>query len=281
MLALYAAPDKLRCIESSHSSGIEGIRLRCHQNEQDDFWHEPCLTASRTINHRNMMMTRFPRPGSWYRFTNSDWQFIRDALALTSRDRDSLMTLLDDPQAVKMILDHPKLFEAMLVNRRAAFLSPELFFVVLVRHTLKRAGVDDLEVADYLAVVCADFGLPATAEQKLPEHRLDSLYSVDYITALENAGPHKRFFIHVQCANQFLVLTCLYPDFLHRRAERRGAPDVDFYEQVVVSHLEAAGRHALAEEFELEETLPHVATAFPQVRRAMNHTVREYLSLGA
>jgi hypothetical protein len=33
--------------------------------------------------------------------------------------------------------------------------------------------------------------------------------------------------------------------------------------------------------FELEETLPHVATAFPQVRRAMNHTVREYLSLGA
>jgi hypothetical protein len=144
-----------------------------------------------------------------------------------------------------------------------------------------QAGLDDLEVADYIAVVCADFGLPATAEQRLPSSKLDSLYSIDYIEALENAGSHERFFIHVQCANQFLVLTCLYPDFLHRRAKRRGAPDVDFYEKVVVSHLEAAGKHALAEEFALDDTFAHVASVFPPARRAMNHTVREYLSLGA
>ena len=181
------------------------------------------------------MMTRFPRPGCWYRFSNTDWNFIRDSLALTQKDRDGIISLLDDPEAVRMILDHPKLFDAMVMPQKAAFLSPELFFFVMVRHALKRVGVDDLEVADYIAVVCADFGLPATAQQQLPTHRLESLYSVDYIEALQNAGPHERFFIHVQCANQFLVLTCLYPDFLHRRAERRGAPDVDFYEQVVIS----------------------------------------------
>ena len=227
------------------------------------------------------MMTRFPRPGCWYRFSAADWQFIRDSLALTPQDRDSLMTLLDDPETVKMILDHPKLFEAVVMGRRAALLSPEMFFFTIVRHTLKQAGVDDLEVADYIAVVCADFGLPATAEQTIPSNRLHSLYSIDYIQALENAGAHERFFIHVQCANQFLVLTSLYPDFLHRRAERRGAPDVDYYEKVVVSHLEAAGRHALAGEFALDDTLSEVAAAFPPARRALNHTVREYLSLGA
>ncbi len=226
-------------------------------------------------------MIRFPRPGCWYRFTATDWQFIRDSLALTQKSREGLASLMDDPDAVRLILDHPKLFEAMLVSRHAAMVSPELFFFITVRHTLKRAGVDDLNVADYIAVVCADFGLPATAAQKLPETRLASLYSIDYISALEQAGSHERFFIHVQCANQFLVLTSLYPDFLHNRAERRGAPDLDFYEQVVVSHLEAAGRHALAEEFALEDTLTHVAQSFPPARRAMNHTVREYLSLGA
>ncbi len=226
-------------------------------------------------------MTRFPRPGCWYRFTSADWQFIRDALALSPREKDSLMSLLDDPQALRLILDHPKLFEALLNSRRAALLSPELFFFVMVRQTLKRAGVEDLHVADYIAAVCADFGLPATAEQRLPGSRLESLYSIDYIAALENAGSHERFFIHVQCANQFLVLTSLYPDFLHRRASRRGAPDVEFYERVVISHLEAAGRHALAEEFALEDTLAQVAVAYPPARRAMNHTVREYLSLGA
>jgi hypothetical protein len=228
-----------------------------------------------------IMIARFPRPGCWYRFSNTDWNFIRDSLALTQNDRDGLITLLDDPEAVRMILDHPKLFDAMIRPKKAAILSPELFFFVMVRQALKRAGVDDLEVADYIAVVCADFGLPATAHQQLPTHRLESLYSVDYIEALENARPHERFFIHVQCANQFLVLTCLYPDFLHRRAERRGAPDVNFYEKVVISHLEAAGKHALAEEFDLDDTLAHVADSFPPARRAMNHTVREYLSLGA
>lgn len=227
------------------------------------------------------MIPRFPRPGCWHRFSNADWQFICESLAMNQRHREGLVSLLDDQEAVRMILDHPRLFEAMVMSTKAAVLSPELFFFVLVRHTLKQVGVEDLEVADYMAVVCADFGLPATADQRIPANRLERLYSIDYIEALENARPHERFFIHVQCANQFLVLTCLYPDFLHHRAERRGAPDVDFYEKVVVSHLEAAGKHALAEEFELNDTLSEVAAVFPPARRAMNHTVREYLSLGA
>ncbi len=41
------------------------------------------------------------------------------------------------------------------------------------------------------------------------------------------------------------------------------------------------GRHALAEEFALDDTLTQVASAFQPARRAMNHTVREYLSQGA
>lgn len=226
------------------------------------------------------MITRFPRPGCWHRFSPADWNFIRDALAPSRRDREGLTELLSDPESVRLILDHPKLFEAMVMSRRAALLSPECFFFVLVRHTLKRAGMDDLEVADYIAVACADFGLPSGGSGT-PADRLQNLYSVDYITALENAGASERFFIHVRCANLFLVLTCLYPDFLNHRAARRGAPDVDFYEQVVVSHLAAAGRHALAEEFDLGETLEQVAETFPPARRAMNHAVREFLSLGA
>ena len=226
-------------------------------------------------------MMRFPRPGCWYRFTPADWQFIRDSLALTQKDRDSLVSLLDDPEAVQMILDHPKLFEALLMGKHAACLSPELFFFVVVRHTLKRIGIPELEVADYIAVVCADFGSPNAAGHQTPGQRMESLYSVDYISALENADSHQRFFIHVQCANLFLVLTSLYPDFLHRRAARRGAPDVGYYEQVVVSHLQSASKHVLAEEFALEDVLTRLSEAFPPVRRAMNHTVREYLSLGA
>ena len=41
------------------------------------------------------------------------------------------------------------------------------------------------------------------------------------------------------------------------------------------------GRHALEEEFALDDTLTQIASAFPPARRTMNHMVREYLSLGA
>jgi hypothetical protein len=209
-----------------------------------------------------------------------DWQFIIESLGMSERGRESLASLCDDPDSVRSILDHPKLFDAVAVQRRAAMLSPTLFFFVVVRHTLKRIGVEDLQVADYLAVVCAEFGMPTPRQVDAQADKM-SLYSIDYLEALDQARGPEKFFIHVKCANQFMVLTCLYPDYLHHRAERRGAPDVDFYEGVVMSHLQAAGHHVLAEEFALDEVLLRLSDAFPPVRRAMNHTLREYLNLGS
>lgn len=227
-----------------------------------------------------MSYMSIPRAGCQYRFTPMDWQFIIESLGMSERGKASLASLCDDPDSVRSILDHPKLFDAVAVQRRAAMLSPTLFFFVVVRHTLKRIGVEDLQVADYLAVVCAEFGMPSSRQVDAQADKM-SLYSVDYLEALDQARGPEKFFIHVKCANQFMVLTCLYPDYLHHRAERRGAPDVDFYEGVVMRHLQAAGHHVLAEEFALEEVLLRLSDAFPPVRRAMNHTLREYLSLGS
>ena len=226
-------------------------------------------------------MTRFPTSGCRYRFTPADWQFIIESLSSTERGRAGLESLCEDPDSVQPILDHPKLFEAVVMKQGAVAVSPALFFSVVVRHTLKRIGVEEPEVADYIAVACAEFRMPPGALSATSTTDIPSLYSADYIDALESARGPERFFIHVQCANQFLVLTCLYPSFLHRRAERRGAPDVGFYEGVVVSHLQAASHHALADEFALHDVLQKLSAAFPPVRRAMNYTVQEYLSLGA
>lgn len=225
-------------------------------------------------------MMRFPRLGCRYNFTTADWQFITDSLRLSERSRSGLESLADDPDAIRYLLDHPKLFEALLMGHRAAMVSPELFFLVVIRHTLKRIGVDDLDVADYMAVVCANFSIPTTKVSPQNNQVMTWFYSIDYQQALEQADSRERFFIHVECANQFMVLTCLYPSFLERRAARRGAPDVSYYEQVVVANLDAAGHHALAGEFELNEVLPRLSSAFPPVRRAMNYTLSEYLSLG-
>ena len=227
-----------------------------------------------------MSLMPLPKAGCQYRFTPMDWRFIIESLGVTERGRESLATLCDDPDSLRVILDHPKLFDAVVMQRKAAVMSPELFFFVVVRHTLKRIGVEELEVADYLAVVCAEFGMPVASQPNSVSTDIPSLYTIDYLMALDQARGPEKFFIHVQCANQFMVLTCLYPDFLQRRAERRGAPDVTYYEQAVMSHLTAAGHHALAEEFALDEVFLRLSEAFPPVRRAMNHTLREHLYLG-
>jgi hypothetical protein len=225
-------------------------------------------------------MMRFPRPGCWFRFTEVDWKFIFETLALTDRDRASLSSLCEDPETVALILDHPKLFDSLLQRHAMSVLSAELFFFLVVRHTLKRVGVTEVAVADYIAVVCADFGCRPRLEPHEAERQVESSYSIDYLSSIDQASRHERFFLHVQCANQFLVLTSLYPDYLKRRSERRGAPGLEFYEGMVISHLQAASRHVLAEEFAMDQVLTHLADAFPPVRRAMNHTVREYLHLG-
>jgi hypothetical protein len=231
--------------------------------------------------HSSNIMTRFPVTGCRYRFTPADWQFIIESLGGDSRARAGLASLCRDPESVQQILDHPKLFEAVLIKQGTAVMSQSLFFFVIVRHTLKRIGVDEPEVADYIAVACADFSLAESTSHPMTQSEIPSLYSADYLDALERARGAERFFIHVKCANQFLVLTCLYPSFLHHRAERRGAPDVGYYEGVVINHLQAASHHALANEFALQDVLARLAEAFPPVRRAMNHTLREYLSLGS
>ena len=225
-------------------------------------------------------MTSLPRPGCWFRFTNHDWNFIFETLALTDRGKDSLAELCQDPETIALILDHPKLFDMLLQRHAATLLSAELFFFVVVRNTLKRVGVTEVAVADYIAVVCADFGCRPRQAASEAERQVESFYSIDYLSSIDRASRHDRFFLHVQCANQFLVLTSLYPDYLKRRSERRGAPGLDFYEGMVISHLQAASRHVLAEEFAMSDVLAHLANAFPPVRRAMNHTVREFLHLG-
>lgn len=243
------------------------------------FWHGTCYVIIVTTNI--ILMTSFPSSGCRYRYTPADWKFIVESLDGTDRGRACLSSLCKDPDSVQQILDHPKLFEAVVMSRGAVSVSPVLFFSVVVRHTLKRIGVEEPEVADYVAIACAEFKMPAAALMTQPLAEIPSLYSADYIDALESARGPEKFFIHMQCANQFLVLTCLYPSFLHHRAERRGAPDVGFYEGVVISHLQAASHHVLADEFALHDVLERLSEAFPPVRRAMNHTVREYLSLGA
>ncbi len=219
--------------------------------------------------------------GCLHRLTKADLFFVSATLALSDASGRSLARLFDDDGALESILAHPKLIAALLDTEAMLDVSPELYFYVLVRHTLGELGLDDPQVADYVAAALAEYGrahpltrLPATPESEFTYH-------VDFLKALDYANNYERFYVYVFSANQFLVLTGLFPHFLEYRERRRGAPGLSYYEDVARGAFESASQHPLADEFALREVFARLVETMPTTRRALNRLADEYLVLAS
>src|SRR3954468_14426167 len=90
-------------------------------------------------------------------FTAEDIAFISTVLASKGSAAPSLVSLLTDPEARDLILDDDDLFRALLEQRRCLRVSAHFYFYVLVRHVLKESGIEDRQVADYVAEVLSEF----------------------------------------------------------------------------------------------------------------------------
>ena len=115
------------------------------------------------------------------------------------------------------MLEDARLLRAVLELVYPVDISVSLYFYVLVRHSLKEAGIDDVEVADYVAATLAEYAKGNPFARVGREPPVDFTYSVDFMSALDQASDYDRFLLHVHCGNQFLVLTGLFP-----RGFRRG-----------------------------------------------------------
>ena len=212
-----------------------------------------------------------------------DFEFIVATLAGGERGSKFLAELFAEPEALAVVLDQDRLLRAVLELPAPLAISPELYFYVIVRRSMKDAGIDDLEIADYVAATLADHAGGGAASRRfngcVPD--TDFTYHVDIVEKMIDASPSERFFLEVQCGNRFLVLTGLFPHFLTRRSERRGAPDLNYYEGVARNAFLLAGRHPLAEEFAVREIYQRLGGCFSETRRALNRMAEELLFLGA
>tara|TARA_R110002096_G_scaffold173997_8_gene349625 strand:+ start:1576 stop:2139 length:564 start_codon:yes stop_codon:yes gene_type:complete len=185
-----------------------------------------------------------------------------------------------DSDSLNSLLDHKQLWNAILHLKQPVTITPELYFYVLVRQALLEAGIDHLELADYIAATLADHATGSSAHTGELSFN-DAFYHVDFIEAMHSASPAEQFYLHVRCGNQFMVLTGLFPRFLARREERKGAPGVLYYEGVARDSFRTAGGHPLANEFALDEVYHLLAEEFPRTRKVLNRLAQEYLFLGA
>src|ERR687897_898022 len=138
------------------------------------------------------------------------------------------------------------LLERLLTVRTMLVPSETLFFYVMVRHALRRAGIDDRDLADYLAALLLDFG------QRDRAWRIDwhddqrHQYLVDILTDLEATEGDRRFRVMVHLGNYSLWLAGLFPDYIAARHLRKAGPDVSYYDALGRRGFGMASDHALA-----------------------------------
>ena len=90
------------------------------------------------------------------RLTPADLQLVILLLSRGSAHKRAYIERRLASEGPDTLLDTPELLERLLTVRTMLVPSEALFFYVLVRHALCRSGVDDRDLADYLAALLLD-----------------------------------------------------------------------------------------------------------------------------
>ncbi len=197
----------------------------------------------------------------------SDLHFITMALAGDSqRESEALFSLLTDPNTVDSILDQPELLDKVLTSTETLSLSPRLYFYLLSRHALKGSGLDSPELADYVSGVL-EFFLQSGFN---PHSSQGVFYVVDWLKQVEASPEGKRYELYVMAGNHLLFLTGIFPQFIEKRCQRRGAPGLSFYESVASGSFRSAAEHPFSRKVATEGIYQTMADSFPEVRNALN-----------
>ena len=183
-------------------------------------------------------------------------------------------------EGLDALLDDPRTLNALLTGRDVR-VSPGLVFYVLVRQALLEVGVDDRQIADYVTSLVIAFGEKDRAYRISDESGEEFHYLVDLVARLGEADSRDAFLVRSHMGNYALWLTGLFPDFVHGRVTRRGAPPIRYYEAMGSSgFLEASGSRE-ARELGLAGLYEGVARDFSVLREALNRLADRHLWSGA
>jgi hypothetical protein len=204
------------------------------------------------------------------RLNAADLQLVVLLLSRGSAHRRAALERRLQAEGPDALLDSAELLERLLAVRTVLVPSEALFFYVLVRHTLRQAGIDDRELADYLASMLLDFGRRDRAWRIDWNDDQRHRYLVDILMDLEASEGERRFRVMVHLGNYALWLAGLFPDYIAARHLRKGGPDVGYYDALGRRGFGLASDHALADRYGLDGVLRTAAERFPSVRGALN-----------
>jgi len=210
------------------------------------------------------------QPNCRVQFTAADIDFIVANLGRKTGDVDCVTRLLSDPESRDVILDDEKLFHAVLEHRGCLTLSSHFYFYILVRHVLRRSGIDDRIVSDYIAEILSEYSNIERTECRVHGQSEPINYFFEMLLALQRGDERNNFELRAHIGNHALFITGVFPDRIRVRAEKRGFPDLRYFEGMGQSSFRAARDHRLAQRYELTGVFDTLAERFQTARTALN-----------
>jgi hypothetical protein len=219
------------------------------------------------------------QPNCRVQFTAEDIAFISTVLATKGDSAPSLVSLLTDPEARDLILDDDGLFQALLEQRRCLRVSAHFYFYVLVRHVFRQSGIENRDVADYVAEVLSEFSYQQNTQCVVPGSDKPLDYLFEMLAALQTADDRTSFYIRAHIGNQSLFLSGVFPDRIRARSERRGFPSLRYYEDLGRANYRAASSHRLAQKYDLAPIFETLSAKFESTRMALNDLSERIFSI--
>jgi hypothetical protein len=220
------------------------------------------------------------QPNCRIQFTAEDVEFILRTLGKSRRDENLLLQLLADEESRDLLLDDESLFHALIEQRGCLQVSNRFYFYVIVRHVLLGAGIKDRSVADYTAEMLTEYSRPGQMECRAPGQEAPMEYFFEMLAALNEADERTSFFIRAHIGNHSLFLSGVFPQRIRYRAERKGFPDLRYYEALGESSFRIASDHRLAARYDLAPIYSTLAENFHTAREALNDMSERLVSLG-
>jgi hypothetical protein len=214
------------------------------------------------------------------RLTRDDAQL---ALRLVARGSETEYLAAEDAlrrEGLDTILDDPRLPEALIECRQAAHASLPLFAYVVVRHALRRVHEHDRGISDYVASILVHFAMRDNA------HRIgaadDEMYDTvaSLLADVDHGDATRRFLVRAHLGNYALWLGGMFPDHVAERRERRGGPDLDYYDEMGQRGFALAAQHRLAKQYGMDTLFEATAERFPRIRAALNSISDRFLFPG-
>lgn len=217
------------------------------------------------------------QPNCRARFTGHDFDFVVRTLARSPGNSVSLVELLTDIETRDQILDHDGLVRAVLEGPGNLTISPQFYFYILARLVLRRSGIDDRNLADYVASLLEKFS--RVRQMRAPVENLETPYLSDLLLALKSASSFQTFLIRAHMGNYALFISGIFYESIESRRER-GAPSFSFYEEIGRTSFHAIATHNMARKYELGGLFEKLAAHFHECRLALNRLADEFVNIG-